>query len=39
MDIYGKNQECLEGALNQLSQAVTYSDKEPEKDLLIFKAL
>lgn len=39
MEIYGKDDECLAPALSMLQDAVTYSDKAPEKNPLIYKQI
>lgn len=39
MEIYGKNQECLENALIQLKNAVTYSEKQNKDFKLIYKII
>ena len=39
MEIYGKNQECLESAKAQLQNAVSYSENECQKRSLILKTI
>lgn len=39
MEIYGKNQECLEDAKFQLEKAVTYSENEIQKQNLILETI
>ena len=39
MEIYGKDEACLEPAKNQLEEAVVYSVEKPEKKPLIYKII
>ena len=39
MEIFGKDKDCLEPAKRLLEEAVSYSEKQPEKNLLIFKKI
>ena len=39
MNIYGKDEECLESALEKLKTSVTYSDAAIEKRTLIYKSI
>ncbi|MCR5189449.1 MAG: thymidine phosphorylase, partial [Treponema sp.] len=39
MEIFGKDKDCLEPAKRLLEEAVTYSEKQPEKNPLIFKKI
>ena len=39
MEIFGKDKDCLEPAKKLLDEAVTYSEKQPEKNPLIFKKI
>ncbi len=39
MEIYGKDENCLEPAKNQLQEAVSYSANKPEKSPLIYKII
>lgn len=39
MEIFGKDENCLEPAKKQLEEAVSYSDEKPEKQPLIYKII
>ena len=39
MEIFGKDKDCLEPAKRLLEEAVSYSEKQPEKNPLIFKKI
>ena len=39
MEVYGKDQECLEPALAKLKEALSYQDSAPEKVPLIYKEI
>lgn len=39
MEIFGKNNECLEPALNELKKAISYKDENFEKNKLVYKKL
>jgi len=39
MEIFGKDKDCLDGALHLLEDAVEYASKQPEKNPLIFKKI
>ena len=39
MEIFGKDENCLEPAKKQLEEAIIYSDEKPEKKPLIYKII
>lgn len=39
MKVYGKDSECMAGAMKLLKNAVTYSNEEPKKQELVYKII